>query len=308
MADVGITDLFHIIHVSETQEPLDAFYDDVFGPRRGIMDGNYSAMEKRDASLVAIGNCIIEPMAPSKNVEGWDVMPVGRFWKKFGPHWHSLAWYCTETGAIWDQLVPRGVRMVTDGGNPLDGRPTGERSATSNGSLFTHPKDTGTQLEFYPHVMPSDPRFAPGWDGEWWAANHPLGLRRLAYATLVVRDMDRAVDMYVGGLGGKLLHEDTSALTGTRNVYVLIGADTIVELASPASGDSLAGQDLAAYGDMLHAVAFRVNSLPAAEKHLAGKGIGVIARDDHTIVADPQKTFGAPFRFTTWDVPGDPRN
>ena len=308
MADVGITDLFHIIHVSETLEPLDAFYDDVFGPRRGIMDGNYSAMEKRDASLVAIGNCIIEPMAPSKNVEGWDVMPVGRFWKKFGSHWHSLAWYCTETGAIWDQLVPRGVRMVTDGGNPLDGRPTGERSATSNGSLFTHPKDTGTQLEFYPHVMPSDPRFAPGWDGEWWAANHPLGLRRLAYATLVVRDMDRAVDMYVGGLGGKLLHEDTSALTGTRNVYVLIGADTIVELASPASGDSLAGQDLVAYGDMLHAVAFRVNSLPAAEKHLAGKGIGVIARDDHTIVADPQKTFGAPFRFTTWDVPGDPRN
>jgi catechol 2,3-dioxygenase-like lactoylglutathione lyase family enzyme len=308
MADVGITDLFHIIHVSETLEPLDAFYDDVFGPRRGIMDGNYSAMEKRDASLVAIGNCIIEPMAPSKNVEGWDVMPVGRFWKKFGSHWHSLAWYCTETGAIWDQLVPRGVRMVTDGGNPLDGRPTGERSATSNGSLFTHPKDTGTQLEFYPHVMPSDPRFAPGWDGEWWAANHPLGLRRLAYATLVVRDMDRAVDMYVGGLGGKLLHEDTSALTGTRNVYVLIGADTIVELASPASGDSLAGQDLAAYGDMLHAVAFRVNSLPAAEQHLAGQGIGVIARDDHTIVADPQKTFGAPFRFTTWDVPGDPRN
>ena len=308
MADVGITDLFHIIHVSETLEPLDAFYDDVFGPRRGIMDGNYSAMEKRDASLVAIGNCIIEPMAPSKNVEGWDVMPVGRFWKKFGPHWHSLAWYCTETGAIWDQLVPRGVRMVTDGGNPLNGRPTGERSATSNGSLFTHPKDTGTQLEFYPHVMPSDPRFAPGWDGEWWAANHPLGLRRMAYATLVVRDMDRAVDMYVGGLGGKLLHEDTSALTGTRNVYVLIGADTIVELASPASGDSLAGQDLVAYGDMLHAVAFRVNSLPAAEKHLAGKGIGVIARDDHTIVADPQKTFGAPFRFTTWDVPGDPRN
>jgi hypothetical protein len=33
--DVGIGDIFHIIHVSETLEPLDAFYDDVFGPRRG---------------------------------------------------------------------------------------------------------------------------------------------------------------------------------------------------------------------------------------------------------------------------------
>jgi len=308
MADVGIGSLFHIIHVSETLQPLDAFYDDVFGPRRGIMDGGYSAMEKRDASLIAIGNCIVEPMAPSKNVEGWDVMPVGRFWQKFGSHWHSLAWYCRETGAIWDRLEPRGVRMVTDGGNPLNGRPTGEMSATSHGSLFTHPKDTGTQLEFYPRVMPNDPRFLPGWDGNWWATHHPLGVRRLGYATLVVRDMDRAVDMYVNGLGGQPLHEGESALTGTRNVYVLVGTDTIVELATPLDGDSVAGRDMAAYGDMLHAVAFRVESLPAAEKHLAEKGIGIIGRDEHTILADPDKTFGAPFRFTTWDVPGDPRN
>jgi len=62
VADAGIGDIFHIIHVSETLEPLDAFYDDVFGPRRGIMDGSYSALETRDASLVAIGNCITEPM------------------------------------------------------------------------------------------------------------------------------------------------------------------------------------------------------------------------------------------------------
>jgi catechol 2,3-dioxygenase-like lactoylglutathione lyase family enzyme len=133
-------------------------------------------------------------------------------------------------------------------------------------------------------------------------------VRRLAYVTPVVRDMDRAVDMYVDGLGGRPLDEGKSALTGTRNVYVQIGTDTIVELASPLDGDSLAARDLAAYGDMLHATAFRVESLPAAEKHLAGKGISIMARDDHTILADPEKTFGAPFRFTTWDVPGDPRN
>jgi len=156
--------------------------------------------------------------------------------------------------------------------------------------------------------MPTDPRFAPGWDGTWWAAHHPLGVRRLAYVTLVVRDMDRAADMYVDGLGGRPLHEGESALTGTRNVYVLVGTDTIVELASPLDSGSLAARDLSAYGDMLHATAFRVESLAAAEKHLADKGIGIIGRDDHTILADPQKTFGAPFRFTTWDVPGDPRD
>jgi len=146
MADAGIGDIFHIIHVGETLEPLDAFYDDVFGPRRGIMDGSYSALEKRDASLIAIGNCIIEPMAPSKHVEGWDVMPVGRFWKKFGSHWHSLAWYCRETGMIWDRLEPRGVRMVTDGGNPLNGRPTGEQSETSHGRCSPTPRTPAPSL------------------------------------------------------------------------------------------------------------------------------------------------------------------
>ena len=77
-----------------------------------------------------------------------------------------------------------------------------------------------------------------------------------------------------------------------------------MELAVPV----LAGRDLAAYGDMLHATTFRVENLAAAETHLADKGIGIIDRDEHTILADPQKTFGAPFRFTTWDVPGDPRD
>jgi hypothetical protein len=34
----------------------------------------------------------------------------------------------------------------------------------------------------------------------------------------------------------------------------------------------------------------------------------VLARDDSTILTDPADCFGAPFRFTTWRVPGDPRD
>jgi catechol 2,3-dioxygenase-like lactoylglutathione lyase family enzyme len=305
MADLGIGKLFHVIHMGETLKPLDDWYDDFYRPRRGMMDGSYSALEKRDASLIVIADAIIEPMAPSKNVEGWDVMPVGRFWKKFGSHWHSLAFYCDETGAIWDRLGPLGVRMVTDGGNPIVGRPTGERSATSHGSLFTHPKDTGTQLEFYPHIMPADPRYEAGWDPRW-SARHPLGIDRLAYVTLAVRDMDKMTKMYVEGLGGEVLHEGQSDLTGTRNLYVLLG-DTIVELAAPTTPDSLAAGDVAAFGDTLHAVTWRVPSLDVAAQYLAAKGVPVIGRDDNTILADPAQTFGGPLRFTTWDVPGDPR-
>ena len=41
--------------------------------------------------------------------------------------------------------------------------------------------------------------------------------------------------------------------------------------------------------------------------HLEAKGITIVARDDTTILADPADTYGAPFRFTTRAVPGDPR-
>jgi hypothetical protein len=46
--------------------PLDDWYDDVFFPRRGVMDGNHAPSLKRDASLLVIADIIIEPMAPSQ--------------------------------------------------------------------------------------------------------------------------------------------------------------------------------------------------------------------------------------------------
>ena len=38
---LNIGKMFHIVHISEVLGPLDAWYDDVFAPKRGIMDNNY---------------------------------------------------------------------------------------------------------------------------------------------------------------------------------------------------------------------------------------------------------------------------
>jgi len=51
-----------------------------------------------------------------------------------------------------------------------------------------------------------------------------------------------------------------------------------------------------------------VADLDRAAEHLERVGVSILARDDETILADPDDTFGAPFRFTTWRVPGDPRD
>ncbi len=290
--------LFHIIHISDDLAELDSWYDEIFQPIRGIMDNAYSEVEKRDASLIVIGDAIIEPMAAS-NVAGAEEMPVGRFYSRFGRHWHSLAWYLDDVGAAWQQMTDLGVRVVTDGGVPLPERP-------SSGSLFTHPRDTHTQLEFFPHIIPTDPRFSPDFNDLAWE-QYPLGLVRMAYATVVVADIDKATNLFTNVLQGKKLHESISDLTGTRNIYVLVGENTIVEIAQPLEPGSIAGQDLASNGDMCHAVAWQVLDLDRAEKFLASKNIKIIARDEHTLIADPDDTFGAPMRFTNIQIPGDPR-
>ena len=78
---------------------------------------------------------------------------------------------------------------------------------------------------------------------------------------------------------------------------------------SPTRADGLAGKELAAYpGGSAMPWPSRSRTWTRPPAHLADTGVGVLDRDDTTIMADPDDTFGAPFRFTTWRVPGDPRD
>jgi hypothetical protein len=86
-----------------------------------------------------------------------------------------------------------------------------------------------------------------------------------------------------------------------------MGESTIVELAAPNRDGTIAADDLAASGEIHHAAAFQVVDLDRAERYLTSKGIKVAERDDITLLTDPATTHGAPFRWTTAPVPGDPR-
>ena len=101
--------------------------------------------------------------------------------------------------------------------------------------------------------------------------------------------------------------EGTWPVAGIRSTFVAVGAETVVELATPVRPGSPAGRDLAAFGDTCHSVAFHVADLEAGGPAPGCARDRVVAGDQATILADPADTFGAPFRFTTWVVPGDPR-
>jgi catechol 2,3-dioxygenase-like lactoylglutathione lyase family enzyme len=307
---------FHVIHMTDDLQGLDSWYDDVFSVHR-FMTPSYMVAEKRDASLVLIGDLCIEPLAPSFHVEGWDSMPLGRFYNRFNNRWHSIAWYVQDMGDLYRTLKKAGIRMYGTGGVVQ----TGDEPA---GAVFTHPRDTYTQLEFVPQrtkrterVAPAqyagmlglaDPRFLPGFNPAWWSDVHPLGAVRSSHVTLSAYDMAKARDLYVNVFGGELLYESEMPLAGTNSAFVAVGEDLVVELATPADKSSPLAADMEKNHEGLYAVTFKVNDLDAAARYLESKGITGQLRDESTLVADPATTHGVVMGFTTWDIPNDRRS
>ncbi|HEY3941197.1 MAG TPA: VOC family protein [Acidimicrobiales bacterium] len=300
---------FHIIHMTDNLKELDAWYYDIFSVQR-FMPDSYLPTEVRDASLVLIGTLCVEPLAPSFRVEGWEGMPLGRFFRRFGKRWHSLAWYVPEgLNDLYHDLVAAGVRTYGSGGVKQEG----DEPA---GALFTHPRDTFTQLEFVTGPRPgqdelrpsqSDPRLKPGWSPEWWARHHPLHITNFSHATLAVRDLPRALDVYTKVLGGTLLHQVEVPLSGTTSAFVRVGEDMVVELAQPRTDASPVALDIERNNESLYAATFKVADLAAAESYLAEKGVAFAANDGVTMLSDPATTHGVVMGFTTWSIPGDPR-
>ena len=304
MNEIG--ELFHIIHVSDDLIELDDWYTRVFGAQR-FMEPSYSEFNDRDATLTLIGgDYVAEPMSPpgGENEKPLQETMLGRFQARHGRHLHSIAWYVTDVGPLWERLTARGVRVNGGNGSPLlDGPP-------ASGAIHAHPKDAHCQLELQgvgdARYSARDPRIAPDFSAKYWTDEHPLGIQRTSHLTVVVQDLAKASSLYEEALGGRQFHSATSAEYGTESVFFAVGTGPAVELATPV-GPGLAQDDLKKHGEIMHAVTFRVRDLAAAEAHMRKNAISVLDRTDQTLTLDPDDTYGAIFRLTTANTPGDPR-
>ncbi|GAA4232740.1 catechol 2,3-dioxygenase-like lactoylglutathione lyase family enzyme [Streptosporangium album] len=290
---------FHAIHVVADLDRADIWYDQIFGGRRFYR--GHLPVEKRDASLLVIADFCVEPMMSSR-VPGAERTPVGRFYSRFGQRLHSLAWYVTDLPSLYERLRSAGIRVTGPGGTDME---TGDFP----GSLYTHPRDSHSLIEFVDMASLNgalrDPRLDPAYSPAYWRDEHPLGIERVSHMTVVVRDLHRATSFYAGTLDGDVVGHSDRTPAGTRSVYVAVGEDSIIELARPHSDDSLAGRDLAENGEIMHSVTFKVRDLAAAEQHLAANGVRIAERQGDDVVLHPDDCFGAVLRLTQGQTPGE---
>jgi Glyoxalase/Bleomycin resistance protein/Dioxygenase superfamily len=243
--------LFHLTHVVDDLGAVDKWYDDIFAVTRFYR--GYEPQAGRDASLIAIGDAVMEPMSPAK-VANLRNPSVKKFHDRFGQHFHSIAWYVDDVEEISAQLDKNRLRLFNIVGAQV--KPSHKMFA-----VWTHPKETYGQIEFalvQPYTI--DPRFQPAWSNAYWREQHPLGIERTSHVTVVVRDLPAAKRLYCDILQGKLMcEEETSGRK--RSAFVAVGEDTVVELAQPLSASSAEGRDMEQNGEGLYSVTFKTRSL-----------------------------------------------
>lgn len=288
--------LFHLTHVVDDLPTVDKWYDDVFSVNRFY--NGYEKLAGREASLIAIGDVVMEPMMPARR-ENLRNLSVKKFHDRFGQHFHSIAWYVDDVEAISARLDQENLRLYNIVGTQV--KPPHKMDA-----IWTHPRETPGQLEFALYGdFAKDPRFEPNWSNAPWR-EHPLGLERASHIGVVVRDLSAAQRLYCKVLGGTLIHEEE--IQGRKkSAFVSIGEDTVLELIQPHTSTSVEGRDLEKNGEGIHSLIFKTKNLGKAQDFLKANSLQPEPDGADTIVLGPNQAFGMVVGFTQRTLPNDPR-
>jgi catechol 2,3-dioxygenase-like lactoylglutathione lyase family enzyme len=287
---------FHLLHVVSDLDAADEWYDRIFSVRRFVR--NYMKPAMRKASLVLLGDFVMEPAQPVQQ-PGWEKSALGKFYSRFGQHFHSIAWYVDDLRETCRVLTEHKIRLFDMVGKPVTDPGRGD-------AIWTHPQDTHAAFEFA--VAPKffiDPRLQPGWSMEFPRDQHPLGIERASHITMLFGDLDNARRVYGDALGAKLIYEQEST-GGKRSAFFAVGEDTIIEAVQPLSGSSPEGRELEQAGEGIFSVTFKTQNLKRAADHLRSNNVRFELSDD-SLMINRDDAFGMVLRFTEQTLPNDPR-
>ncbi len=107
---------FHLLHVVGDLDAADEWYDRIFSVRRFVR--NYMKAAMRKASLVLLGDFVMEPAQPVQQ-PGWEKSALGKFYARFGQRFHSIAWYVDDLRETCQVLSEHKIRLFDMVGKPV---------------------------------------------------------------------------------------------------------------------------------------------------------------------------------------------
>jgi methylmalonyl-CoA epimerase len=121
-------------------------------------------------------------------------------------------------------------------------------------------------------------------------------MERIDHIAIVVKDLHRARTAYETILGAEVGLEEESPDMGCKSAFLYLG-ELVIELIQPLGSGPIA-EHLAARGQGLHHIAYRVKHLEKVFSKLRRKGIGALDRElrreegSLALFLDPEDTGG----------------
>ena len=109
--------------------------------------------------------------------------------------------------------------------------------------------------------------------------------------SIVVRDLEAAVERYTRMFGLTVHHRGESKEFGFKNAILPTGIGHI-ELLQPTDADKAVGRFLARHGEGVYLVGFECRDIPDAVKHLRKEGARVDHRQPEIAWVHPQDAHG----------------
>jgi methylmalonyl-CoA epimerase len=107
---------------------------------------------------------------------------------------------------------------------------------------------------------------------------------------VAVSDLEAAISLYEGSFGMELVHREVISEQGVEAVLLDVG-DSHVELLSPTGPDTPVGKFMAARGEGLHHVAYRVGDIDGALEGLRERGVRLIDETPRTGIRSSRVAF-----------------
>ncbi len=301
--------LFHPTHWVPDLDEATRFFGQVFGRHSQSMT-EFLQLEERDmvagypidySTFTPIAEVLFDCVDPSLHlVDGKAPYPAVS-----KPHLGGIGWFVDGIEDLWVELRRRKIRGTDQARKEPEGEgPPLDISATP--IIFTLASDTGLSYEFCSYMPSRDPRGYPPVPDV--SPSDPLGIECCAHHTVLTNRPDRARELVVDVLGGRVIHEGRNDVLGTQSTYVAL-ADGVYEYGQPLGAGSPGAEDWKGDEpkDLYHSLTWQVRDLDQVADHLKSCGVRLLAQTDTRIVTDPADSLGIPWGFTTVLTPGDSR-
>ena len=256
---VKVLRVVHTIHATYDIARCRALYLDALGGL--IFYEGYLASEDRDATLLYVGDHMIEPIAPRTPAD--HSKPFARMMARTGESFHSFEIAVASAPEAWEQLVEADCQVTPEAG----------------GYFFVRRESTGgILLEVCDVAMPNDPADRPGWTG-CIGRGHASGVIGLNHLAAVVPDAETALTFFTTVLDGRLIEDDSiAAPQPARRCLVGLG-DTDISLIEPDGSGGVLDAFLGRSQNGIYALVWQVADLERARNHFRALGLDTTTED-----------------------------